>query len=300
MAIAQEFITLPLGELRATAHRMKDEGYRFIQTHAVYNEPDVDLYYSFMKDGVTRNYRVAGVTKDQAVPSITDLFLAAFVFENEARELFGVDMRDIAIDFAGNMYAPAEFEPMTIITPEQKAAREKAKKAADAKAAKEASADGADASAATSEAPAKSGFVMTPERQARLDAKMATMSPEKKAKVEAALARIAAAPAAESVGETAPEKAAETADAAPEPAAEAAKDVALEEKLANMDAEKAAKVRAALAGKAEDAPAAQAAETPAIAEPVASADAQLEALIGLMDESKASVVRAALNQKGGE
>ena len=300
MAFVQEFIPLQLDQLHREAAVMKVEGWRFIQTHAVKADDGIDLYYSFMKDGVTRNYRVAGVTKDQAVPSITDLFLAAFVFENEARELFGVDMRDIAIDFAGNMYAPAEFEPMTIITPEQKAAREKAKKAADAKAAKEASADGADASAATSEAPAKGGFVMTPERQARLDAKMATMSPEKKAKVEAALARIAAAPAADSAGETAPEKAADTADVAAEPVAEAAKDAALEEKLANMDAEKAAKVRAALAGKAEDAPAEQVAEAPAVAEPVASADAQLEALIGLMDESKASVVRAALNQKGGE
>ena len=119
MAIAQEFITLPLGELRATAHRMKDEGYRFIQTHAVYNEPDVDLYYSFMKDGKITNWRIEGVTKEDAVPSITDIFLAAFVFENEARELFGVDMRDIAIDFQGALYAPAESEPMRVITPEQ-------------------------------------------------------------------------------------------------------------------------------------------------------------------------------------
>ena len=69
MAIAQEFITLPLGELRATAHRMKDEGYRFIQTHAVYNEPDVDLYYSFMKDGkITNDKRIVA-----ALPTIQKL-----------------------------------------------------------------------------------------------------------------------------------------------------------------------------------------------------------------------------------
>lgn len=300
MTFVQEFIPLELDQLHREAAVMKVEGWRFIQTHAVNTDDGVDLYYSFMKDGVTRNYRVAGVTKDQPVPTITDLFLAAFVFENEARELFGVDMRDIVIDFAGNLYAPAEFEPMTFLSPEQKAAREKAKKAAADKAAKEAG-DAGDAAAAV---PAKSGFVMTPERQARLDAKMATMSPEKKAKVEAALARIAAADSAPAVAaEPAPveaPKAADPAAAEQVPEKTAVKDEALEEKLANMDPEKAAKVRAALAKKG--APAEPAVEpNPAEEAPVKEiADEQLAALIGLMDESKASIVRAALNMKGGE
>jgi hypothetical protein len=100
---------------------------------AVNTAPNTDLYYTYEIDGRLINYKVAGVSQDESVPSITDVFLAAFVFENEARELFGVDMHDIAIDFAGAMYAPAVSEPMTIITPEQKAAREKARKAAEAK-----------------------------------------------------------------------------------------------------------------------------------------------------------------------
>ena len=187
MAIAQEFITLPLGELRATAHRMKDEGYRFIQTHAV-NEPDVDLYYSFMKDGKITNWRIEGVTKEDAVPSITDIFLAAFVFENEARELFGVNMQGIAIDFDGAMYAPAIETPMTFISPEQKAARDKAMKIAAAKAAKERARAQMQPDSAPSQArsvtpekrhargKAAMAYARTIERQACLAAKMATAS----------------------------------------------------------------------------------------------------------------------------
>ena len=300
MTFVQEFIPLELGQLHREAAVMKVEGWRFIQTHAVNTDDGIDLYYSFMKDGVTRNYHIAGVTKDQPVPTITDLFLAAFVFENEARELFGVDMRDIAIDFAGNLYAPAEFEPMTFLSPEQKAAREKAKKAAADKAAKVTGAAGDEAATA----PAKSGFVMTPERQARLDAKMATMSPEKKAKVEAALARIAAAdsapaPAAEPASAEVP-KVAESVVAEPAPEKAEAKDAALEEKLANMDPEKAAKVRAALAKKGAPAESAAVQEPAEEASAKEFADEQLAALISLMDESKASIVRAALNMKGGE
>ena len=58
------------------------------------------------------------------VPSITDRFIAAFVFENEIHDLFGVSVRDIAIDFGGNFYVTAQPSPMTIISPAQKAARE--------------------------------------------------------------------------------------------------------------------------------------------------------------------------------
>ncbi len=275
MAFESEFVPLALDQLHHEAAVLKTEGWRFIQTHAVNTDDGVDLYYSFMKDERVVNYRLEGVKPNQPVPSITDLFLAAFVFENEARELFGIDMRDIALDFAGAMYAPAEQAPMTFISPEQKAAREKAAKAAAAKAAKEAAA-APNPVGARSSAPADAstgGFVMTPERQARLDAKMATMSPEKKAKVEAALKARAA------------EAAAKAAQSAPAPAS------------LDDDSVGAHSSAPATAGESENASKAQQSfQAPA----AMFADEQLESLISLMDEAKAQAVRAALNMKGGE
>ena len=104
------------------------------------------------------------------VPSITGDFLEAFVFENETHDLFGVTIEGIAIDFGGSFYALAQKEPMTVISPAQKAARDKAKKVAAAKAAKEAGTGGEAAG-----------------EKAELDAKLADMDPEKAAKVRAAL-----------------------------------------------------------------------------------------------------------------
>lgn len=292
MTLSTEFIDLPLEKLHAEAAIMKGEGWRFIQTHAVNTDDGVDLYYSFMKNGLARNYRVKDVQKGDAVPSITDLFLAAFVFENEARELFGVDMRDIAIDFHGGLYAPAEQEPMTIITPEQKAAREKARKAA-----QKASAPKTE----EAKAPAKGGFVMTPERQARLDAKMANMSPEKAEKVRAALAaRAAEASAAGSAPANAQGNATGKVDspkaaAAVEPSEPV--DEALEAKIDAMDPAKAAKVRAALgmgANAADEKPAEEPAPE-AAAEPL---DDQLAEKLAQMDPVKAEKVRAALKARG--
>ena len=320
MAFNSEFIPIALDDLHREAAIRKTEGWRFIQTHAVKADDGIDLFYSFMKDGKVESLCVRGVRKDQPVPSITDLFLAAFVFENEARELFGVDMRDIAIDFGGAMYTLAESEPMTFISPEQKAARDKAKKAAEAKKAK---ADGAEQAPAP--APAKRIFVMTPERRARLDAKLATMSPEKVAKVEAALKARAAEAEAAALGQGSPESQNESQDShathsedeKTSPAASQQSgskdspathsDTALDAQLATMDPAKAEKVRAALAGKTASAnnaqaPAAEKPKAPAAEEPQAprEADGQLEQLINMMDDAKAQIVRKAFQIKEGE
>lgn len=212
MALQTSFEPLTIEELPALAASRKAEGWRYVQMLCVNTEDGIDLVYSFMKDGVLANYKIPGVKKGTPVPSVTDQFLAAFVFENEAHDLFGVDVQGIAIDFEGNFYALAQKEPMTIISPEQKAARDKAKKVAAAKAAKEkASAQGAPA-------------------DAELEAKLAAMDPEKAAKVRAAMEAKAKKAAAEQA---------------------AAKQAAADEKIAAMDPEKAAKVKAALEAKAK-------------------------------------------------
>lgn len=211
MTLATEFIPLTVEGLPALAAEKKAEGWRFVQLLAVNTDDGIDLIYSFMKDSLLVNYEIKGVQKGTVVPSITDQFLAAFVFENETHDLFGVDIKGIAIDFGGNFYAVSQKEPMTIISPEQKAAREKAAKIAAAKAAKEKAAAG-DKPAAADDA-------------AAMEAKLAGMDPEKAAKVRAAMEAKAKKEAA-------------------------SKQAAAEDKLKDLDPEKAAKVKAALEAKA--------------------------------------------------
>ena len=211
MSISQNFLPLELADLHAKAVEMKEQGYRFAQTHAVNTENDgIELYYSFMKDNVMVNYVIKGVTPDMPVESISDVFIGSFVFENEARELFGVNMTEIAIDFGGTMYMPAETEPMTFMSPELKAEKDKQRKIALAKAAKakkdaeakeaaeKAAAEGDAAPAAAAEKPAAPKYASLEEEIA---AKTAGMDPEKAAKVRAALEKKAAREAAAKGGE---------------------------------------------------------------------------------------------------
>lgn len=173
MAFDQSFSILDAKDVKSFAQNRKADGWRYVQTLAVNTESGIDVVYSFMKGASLENHTVKAVGKGEALDSITDSYLEAFVWENEIHDLFGVSFRDIAIDFEGTFYAVAQAEPMTVVSPEQLAAREKARKIAAAKAAKEAA-------------------KKAEEKDAELEAKLAGMDPEKAAKVRAAMAAKAA------------------------------------------------------------------------------------------------------------
>ena len=236
---SQVFNEVPLAEVHDLAARRAEEGWRYVQILTVNTEEGIDLVYSYMKDGLLENDTVAAVGADDAVPSITDLFLEAFVCENEIHDLYGVAIENIAIDFGGMFYQLAEKAPMTVVSPEQLAAREKAKKIAAAKAAKEAAAQKEQA------APAAPATVAGPTEE-EIQAKIAGLDPEKAAKVRAAMEAKAKKAAAAAV-ETAPTTSAPSA---------ALTEEEIQAKIAGLDPEKAAKVRAALEAKAKKAAAA--------------------------------------------
>ena len=221
MAITLDFRSIPLDKLIDTCKERKNEGYRLAQLCPKLERDDsITLIYTFVKESEMINYKVSGIKKGVTeVPSVTELFIAAFVFENEAHDLFGVNVVGNLIDFQGKFYSFAEGveAPMTIVTPAQLAASEKAAKLAAAKAARAAKAKQKDAKPSA-------------QSDEELEAKLSKMDPEKAAKVRAAMKAKAA-------------KAAKTA------ASSSAND--LEDKLAGMDPEKAAKVRAAMEAKAK-------------------------------------------------
>ena len=227
---SQVFNEVPLAEVHDLAARRAEEGWRYVQILAVNTEEGIDLVYSYMKDGHLENFTVKAVQKTDVVPSITDVFLEAFVCENEIHDLYGVAIENIAIDFGGMFYQLAEKAPMTVVSPEQLAAREKAKKIAAAKAAKEAAAQKEQA------APAAPAAVAGPTEE-EIQAKIAGLDPEKAAKVRAAMEAKAKKAAAAAV------------ETAPAPSA-ALTEEEIQAKIAGLDPEKAAKVRAALEAKA--------------------------------------------------
>lgn len=214
------YTTVGIEELLSHVQALKGVGARFVQMHAERNVDDGSyrLVYTFInvraaqehiaQDGsyAIENLVVEGIDRYQEISSISSYYPAVFPFENEAHDLFGIAITDMQIDFKGFFYQVPTAEPMSVITPEVKAAREKAMKvraAAEAKARK-AAAEKAAAVAAAGEGTASAGDAAGSDAQhdeaaakaalkaAEMEAKLAAMDPEKAAKVRAALAAKAA------------------------------------------------------------------------------------------------------------
>lgn len=220
------YTTVGIDELLSHVQALKGVGARFVQMHAERNVDDgtYRLVYTFInvraaqeqiaRDGnyAIENLVVEGIDQYQEIPSISSYYPAVFPFENEAHDLFGLAITDMQVDFNGFFYQVSTAEPMSVITPEVKAAREKAMKvraAAEAKARKAAAEKAAAAAAAAGEGAASAAAAQPAAaagsdaqhdeaaakaalKAAEMEAKLAAMDPEKAAKVRAALAAKAA------------------------------------------------------------------------------------------------------------
>lgn len=221
------YTTVGIDELLSHVQALKGVGARFVQMHTERNVDDGSyrLVYTFInvrsaqehiaQDGsyAIESLVVEGIDQYQEIPSISSYYPAVFPFENEAHDLFGLAITDMQIDFKGFFYQVSTAEPMSVITPEVKAAREKAMKvraAAEAKARKAAAEKAAAAAAAAGEGAASAGDATGAAAQpaaaagsdaqhdeaaakaalkaAEMEAKLAAMDPEKAARVRAALA----------------------------------------------------------------------------------------------------------------
>lgn len=238
MQMAQHFEDISIGDILSVAEREHEAHSRFVQVLCINGEDGIDLVYSYQKTAdqgyAVHNYRVHGVKPETHIPSVTKFYLVAFPFENEAHDLFGVQVDDIAIDFKGGFYKVAMDKPMTVISPAQKAAREKAAKLAAAKAAKAAKA----AQEAVSKTEAAPAIDWEAER-AKVEAKCANLDADKAAKVMAAF---------EAKMKKAQAEAAKAADVKPAVDWEAER-AKVEAKCANLPEDKAAKVMTAFEAK---------------------------------------------------
>ena len=225
------YTTVGIDELLSHVQALKGAGARFVQMHVerCVDDGSYRLVYTFInvraaqeqiaRDGnyAIENLVVEGIDQYQEIPSISSYYPAVFPFENEAHDLFGLAITGMQVDFNGFFYQVSTAEPMSVITPEVKAAREKAMKVRKVRAAAEAKArkaaaekaaaagegaagagDAASAAAAQPDAAAGSdaqhddAAAKAALKAAELEAKLAAMDPEKAAKVRAALAAKAA------------------------------------------------------------------------------------------------------------
>ena len=88
--------------------RMKAEGCRFVtMTCTAMDENSFEILYHFDKNLELSTLRVAA-SKDSPVHSITAVYFAAFLVENEIQDLFGLRFPGLALDYNGTLYLDEE------------------------------------------------------------------------------------------------------------------------------------------------------------------------------------------------
>ena len=106
----EQVIPISLDAVVGEAGRMKAEGYRLVTLSAAELDAEkVDILYHYDKNLTMKHLRLT-VAKDVQVPSISSVYLAALLVENEIQDLFGVRFKGLAIDFNRTLYLDEEIK----------------------------------------------------------------------------------------------------------------------------------------------------------------------------------------------
>ncbi len=90
-------------QLLGEAQNMMYQGYRLVTATCVdLGNNNLDVLYHFDKELKLQNYRIT-IAKGEEIPSISGIYLCAILVENEMKELFGLNVTNMAIDYGGHM-----------------------------------------------------------------------------------------------------------------------------------------------------------------------------------------------------
>ena len=114
MSEAPKIVNVEIDELLAKTEELHRWGYRLAQISCTKMDGAFEINYSFDKDYSFINLRLVLVSIDYNVPSISGIYLVAFLYENEMHDLFGIKIKNLAVDYKGNFYRTQIRAPFSI------------------------------------------------------------------------------------------------------------------------------------------------------------------------------------------
>jgi ech hydrogenase subunit D len=100
----QKLITINADELVARVDEMKKSNHRLVQICCAKVGETIEVNYSFDKDYHFTNFRVVLTQDNLKINSVSGIYLQALLYENEAHDLYGVEVKNMAIDYNGTFY----------------------------------------------------------------------------------------------------------------------------------------------------------------------------------------------------
>jgi hypothetical protein len=109
------FIPIDSRDILGIASEKLAADWRFLEVHAnrPYKNDKVEIMWSFIDD-VTQKVESyeAFVDPGASVDSLSHLYPCAFMFENEMHDLYGIDVRNLSLDYQGSFYRLRIDSPM--------------------------------------------------------------------------------------------------------------------------------------------------------------------------------------------
>lgn len=88
--------------LRDEVSKLKNEGYRFAAMTCEQEGETYEFTYHFDMDFNMKHLRVNTASED-IIPSISSIYPAAFLIENEVQDLYGFKFEGLLIDYKGRL-----------------------------------------------------------------------------------------------------------------------------------------------------------------------------------------------------
>jgi ech hydrogenase subunit D len=113
MSEPQEIIPIEKDALLGVVSDLFAQGYRMVQIGCTTLADAYELNYSFDKDYLFKNLRITVQQQDE-IQSISVIYPNAFLYENEINDLFGLNIKNISVDYKGAFYRTAIKTPFSI------------------------------------------------------------------------------------------------------------------------------------------------------------------------------------------
>lgn len=99
----EEFIVISKEDILSEVGKMKDQGYRLVAITCDKEGDAFEMIYHFDLAYEMKNVKVTVAPKD-IIPSVSKIYSAAFLIENEYQDLFGFTFPGLTIDYKGKLY----------------------------------------------------------------------------------------------------------------------------------------------------------------------------------------------------
>lgn len=106
----QNFISIEPAQLIEKVQDLKSDGYRLGQVCCTKVSDGFEIIYTFDKDHIISNYKFV-IPEEEEIMSITGIYWAAFIYENEMQDLFGVKFKHMALNYGGNFFKVSQPTP---------------------------------------------------------------------------------------------------------------------------------------------------------------------------------------------